>query len=157
MLLHGTRGNERDPIPFGGELDLSSVLVWIAGGVYVFVARLIPDPELSRKLRSARGDGSQRMGDRRVRRICLIIVVLVDCLTLFIYRALSPTFQRKKFGGPACVTEIKTRDRALTFPLACGHLAASARRTNIAMLYSAANEWFARAKRVSVPGSVYLA
>ena len=75
MLLHGTRGNERDL----SRLEASwTLLIWIAGGVYVFVARLIPDPELSGKLRSARGDGSQRMGDRRVRRICLVIVVVVD-------------------------------------------------------------------------------
>lgn len=32
LLLHGTSGYGRDLIPLGGELDLSSVLIWIAKG-----------------------------------------------------------------------------------------------------------------------------
>jgi predicted esterase len=32
LLLHGTGSYGRDLIPLGGELDLSSVLIWIATG-----------------------------------------------------------------------------------------------------------------------------
>jgi predicted esterase len=52
LLLHGTGGNERDLISLGGELDLSSVRVSIAGGLYGFVALLwlIPDPRIEREI-----------------------------------------------------------------------------------------------------------
>ena len=40
LLLHGTGGNERDLIPLRGGLNLSSVRIWIAGELYMFVALL---------------------------------------------------------------------------------------------------------------------
>src|SRR5438477_12200272 len=73
LLLHGIDGSKRDLIPLRGELGLSSVPVWIVGLLW-----LIPDPESSGKLRSAKCEHANASCCNSISVLCTLISAPIE-------------------------------------------------------------------------------